>query len=77
MGLVKKKGNTKAKVGVEKFFEVKRLLLQDIKSVVTMEYQQSWCSIGIKLGSATYHSQSGLWKKKALRGSQLMVKMTS
>ena len=44
MGLVERKGNTKAKVDVEKFFEVKRLFLQDIKSVLSpwMRYQQSW-----------------------------------
>ena len=37
MGLVKRKGTTKAKVDVDKFFEVKRLFLQDIKTVVTMD----------------------------------------
>ena len=37
MGLVKRKGTTKAKVDVDKFFEVERLFLQDIKTVVTMD----------------------------------------
>ena len=37
MGLVKRKGNTKAKVDVEKFDEIKKAFLQDIKSVITMD----------------------------------------
>ena len=37
MGFIKRKGNTKAKVDVEKFCEPKRLFLQDIKSVITMD----------------------------------------
>ena len=37
MGLVKRKGNTKAKVCVEKFDELKQLFHQDIKSAVVMD----------------------------------------
>ena len=36
-GLVKRKGNTKAKVGVEHFDEMKRLFHQDIRSTVVMD----------------------------------------
>ena len=37
MGLVKRKGNTKAKVDVEKFDEIKKLFLQDIRNVIVMD----------------------------------------
>ena len=37
MGLVKRKGNTKAKVEVEQFDEMKRLFHQDIRSAVVMD----------------------------------------
>ena len=37
MGLVKRKGNTKAKVDVEKFDEVKKLFHQDIRNVIVMD----------------------------------------
>ena len=37
MGLVKRKGNTKAKVDVEKFNEVKMLFHQEIKNVIVMD----------------------------------------
>ena len=37
MGLVKRKGNTKAKVDVEKFNEVKKLFHQDIWNVIVMD----------------------------------------
>ena len=36
MGLVKRKGNTKAKVGLEQFDEIKRMFHQDIRSAVVM-----------------------------------------
>ena len=37
MGLVKRKGNTKAKDDVEKFDEIKKLFLQDIRNVIVMD----------------------------------------
>ena len=37
MGLVKRKGNTKAKVNIEDFDEIKKLFLLDIKGVVAMD----------------------------------------
>ena len=37
MGLVKREGNTKAKVDVEQFDEKKRLFHQDIRSAVVMD----------------------------------------
>ena len=37
MGLVKRKGNTKGKVDVEHFDEMKKLLHQDIRSAVVMD----------------------------------------
>ena len=37
MGLVKRKGNTKAKVNVEDFAEIKKLFHLDIKGIVGMD----------------------------------------
>ena len=37
MSLVKRKGNTKAKVDVEKFDEIKKLFHQDIRNVTMMD----------------------------------------
>ena len=37
MGLVKRKGNTKAKVDAEKFDEIKKLFHQDIRNVLVMD----------------------------------------
>ena len=37
MGLVKRKGNTKAKVDVEMFDEIKKLFHQDIRNVIVMD----------------------------------------
>ena len=37
MSLVKWKGNTKAKVDVKKFDEVKKLFLQDFRNVIMMD----------------------------------------
>ena len=37
MGLVKRKGNTKAKVEIEKFDEVRKLFHQDIRNVIVMD----------------------------------------
>ena len=37
MGLVKRKGNTKAKVDIEKFYEIKKLFHQDIRNVIVMD----------------------------------------
>jgi len=37
MGLVKRKGNTKVKVDVEQFDEMKKLFHQDIRSAVVMD----------------------------------------
>ena len=59
MGLVKQKGTTKAKVNVDKFFEIKGLFLQDIKSVVTMDDVPAELVINWdQLDSSTYQSQS-------------------
>jgi len=53
MGLVKRKGNTKAKVQVENFEELKKLFIQDVKTVMAMdevplELVISWDQTGLK-----------------------------
>ena len=37
MGLIKRKGNTKAKIDVEYFDEMKKLFYRDIRSAVVMD----------------------------------------
>ena len=49
MGLVKRKGNTKAKIQVENFEELKKLFVQDVKTVMVMdELVFKWNQTGLK-----------------------------
>ena len=66
MRLVKRKGNTKAKVDVEHFDEMKKLFHQDIRSAVVMDkVPQNWSLTGIRQVLVMYQYHSGLWRKRA------------
>jgi len=78
VGLVKRKGNTKAKVDVEKFDEIKKAFLQDITSVITMdevpeELIINWDQIGIRLVPVSEWTM----EQEVLGRFRLMAKMIS
>ena len=76
MGLVKRKGNTKAKVDVEHFDEMKKLFHQDIRSAVVMDkVPQNWSLTGIRQVLVMYQYHSGLWRKRELNGLKSMERM--
>ena len=69
MGLVKRKGNTKAKVDVEKFDEVKKLFFQDIRNVIMMDE--------VPAELIMYQSPNGPWNRRELSEWKYMERMIS